>query len=133
MSETPAINPCYLTICGIDRGAKLTKDRLKTRTEWVYTEDCEEVKGCSTYDVQTNWDTWDEPPERDNGRLKAARELLEAIQVENLNEVSLLYSVLHVSPVCNKDTVYWAFMDPKTYRCTVLIPDDEKVEENLPQ
>ena len=44
LSETPAVNPCYLTVCGVDKGAKLTKDRFKTRTEWIYAQDNEEDK-----------------------------------------------------------------------------------------
>ena len=79
-----------------------------------------------TYDVQTNCDSWEEPPKRDNGRLLSAKSLVEAIQVEDMNECSMLYSILHVSPVWNRDTVYCAFMDPKTYRCTVMIPEDDK-------
>lgn len=126
LSETPAVNPCYLTVWGIDKGAKLTKDRFKTRTQWIYAYDNEDNEENKTYDVQTNWDDWEEPPKRDNDRLITAKKLVESINVEDMNEPTMLYSILHVSPVWNCDTVYWAYMDPKTYKWTVMIPEDDK-------
>ena len=50
--------------------------------------------------------------------------MMDVTGVDNMNEQRVLYNVLHIDPVCNKETVYCSFMDPSTYRCTVLIPDD---------
>ena len=53
LQDTPAINPCYLTVCGIDKGVKITRERLSSRLDWVYADDFfEESK--DWYDVQTN-------------------------------------------------------------------------------
>lgn len=103
LQETPAINPCYITVCGTEKGAKLTKDRFKTRVNWVYADG---TKDEPWYDCQTNCDAWEEPPERDNNRLVIAKEMLEVTGVGNINEKRLLYNVLHIDPVCNKETVY---------------------------
>lgn len=96
LQDTPSINTCYLTVCGIDKGVKITRDRFKSRLNWVYA-DTEE--GEEWYDVQTNCDSWEEPPERDNGRKLIAEEMIKVTGVENLNEQRMLYNVLHIDPV----------------------------------
>ena len=124
IQDTPAINNCYLTVCGIDKGVKLTKDRFKTKLNYVYAEELKE--GEPWYDAQTNFDVWEEAPERDSGRYQKCKEMMEVTGQEYMNEKRMLYNVLHIDPICNKETVYCAFMDPSTYRCTVMLPDDDK-------
>ena len=134
ISATPGMNPCYLTICGIDAGAKLTLDRFKNRTEWVYLndlpendfEDLEANKKTKEFDVQTNFDTFEEPPERDNNRFVEACKMMNLIKPDLINEKRMIYSVLNVYPICNDETVYCCYMNPKTYRCTVMFPDSVK-------
>ena len=123
LDNSPAINPCYLTVCGLDSGVKITRDRLKSRHDWVYADDSEESK--TWFDVQTNWDTFAKTPERDLGRLEKAKEMLDINTFDNMNEHRMLYNVLNIYPVWNKETVFCAFMDPTEYRCTVMIPDEE--------
>ncbi|CAI2370627.1 unnamed protein product [Moneuplotes crassus] len=118
LKSTPSLNECYLSICGIDRGVKITRDRFKARLEWVYADGREDG---NTFDVQTNCDSWEEIPKRDNNRRKTAIELVEATGVEHMNEKRMLFNVMNVDPVCNKETVYSSFMDPSTYKCVVLI------------
>lgn len=52
--------------------------------------------------------------------------MMDMFLVKKMNEKNMLYEVLHIPPVCNQDTVYCAFLDPSSYRCTVMFPHDEK-------
>ena len=130
ISTTPGLNPCYLTICGIDAGVKFTLDRFKHKADWVYLHDLSdkdlvdlEANKKKEYDVQTNFDVFEEPPERDNNRFVEACKSMESMKPDLINENMMIYSVLNKYPVCYNQTVYSCFMNPTTYRCTVRFPD----------
>ena len=83
LQTVPSIKPCYLTVCGTDKGVKITRDRFKARLDWVYADNKAEE---SFFDVQTNCDSWKEPLKKDNGRLEAAREMILATGFENMSQ-----------------------------------------------
>jgi hypothetical protein len=111
------INPCYLTICGINSGVKLVRDRLQTASSNIISSDTEDW-----FDVQTNADPLMETiPYKETEREEAAIKCMENIK-SNLCCSSMLHLVLDQPLINTPDTAFACFFCPKTSELQVLIP-----------
>ncbi|XP_026994212.1 N-acylethanolamine-hydrolyzing acid amidase isoform X2 [Tachysurus fulvidraco] len=117
LSKTPIITDVYYIVGGANpgEGVVITRDRNGPADIWPL-----DTLNGNWYRVQTNNDHWLPPPRRDT-RLEVAMKALNTTGENNMN-VSSLYQVLSVTPVCNSITVYTTVMNaaaPEEYRTVV--------------
>ncbi|XP_061584663.1 N-acylethanolamine-hydrolyzing acid amidase-like [Cololabis saira] len=120
LAKTPIITGVYYIVAGVraGEGVVITRDRKGPADIWPL----DPLNG-AWYRVETNFDHWLPPPSTDH-RREAANKALNATGQANLN-MSSVYQVLSLFPVCNGITIYSTLMSaaaPENYT-TVMWPE----------
>ncbi|XP_041835583.1 N-acylethanolamine-hydrolyzing acid amidase-like [Melanotaenia boesemani] len=117
LSKTPIITGVYYIVGGVraGEGVVITRDRTGPADIWPL----EPISG-GWFRVETNFDHWLPPPPTDH-RREAANKALNATGQDHINMTSL-YQVLSLYPVCNGITIYTTVMSaasPQNYTTVV--------------
>ena len=116
-SSAPLIAPCYFIVGGVkpNEGVVITRDRNGTANATELN-----VKSDRWYVLETNYDSWNPPPENDN-RRGPAKKALDDISRNNISN-STLFQALSTRPVLNNSTIMTVIMSaaqPSLYKATI--------------
>eukprot|EP00344_Euplotes_crassus_P006349 CAMPEP_0197014912 /NCGR_PEP_ID=MMETSP1380-20130617/72121_1 /TAXON_ID=5936 /ORGANISM="Euplotes crassus, Strain CT5" /LENGTH=350 /DNA_ID=CAMNT_0042440401 /DNA_START=95 /DNA_END=1147 /DNA_ORIENTATION=- len=111
LMNMPITSICYFTLSGveIDEGVVITRDRTGAKDLWPINPNSQ--SDWAIY--QTNYDHWENAPERDNKRAATVKEGLVEIGRDKMTVSKILKRILQKPPVLQYDTIFAVTMSAK--------------------
>jgi len=108
LAYTELIADVYYIIAGVSsgQGAVISRNRENATDIWML----DAQKSNRWFEVETNYDHWEEPPWFDN-RVKPANDLMNEMGRQNLT-LDGMYKVLSTKPIMNLQTTYTFLSSP---------------------
>lgn len=111
LMNMPITSPCYFTLSGVEQtdGVIITRSRTQDVDLWYINPDSK--SDWAIY--QTNYDNWEDAPERDNDRALNVKQGLKNIGRNKMTLKKMLKKILQIPPVLQYDTCYSITMSAK--------------------
>ena len=111
MMNIQITSPCYFTLSGIEPDEAVVITRGRTGSIDLWPINPESQSDWAIY--QTNYDHWEDEPDRDNKRAAHVKAALKKIGREHMSMKKLVKSILQIPPVLQVSTIFTTAMSAK--------------------